>query len=110
MELNEMKVGDLLEITKMLNGNNSCGETLTKVGDKVFIRTLTYHYTGEVVKDNGTFIELKDSAWIADSGRFSTAISTGELNEVEPIGRCKVLYSNMIDCIEWKHNLPTEIK
>ena len=111
MNLDELTIGQAKELAGMFGDNQSCGETLTKKGDKVFIRTLSWHYTGEVIRDTGVFLELKDCAWIADSGRFSTAISTGELNEVEPLkDGTKLMYSNIIDCIPWEHDLPKDKK
>jgi len=110
MKIDDLTIGEAKELAGMFGSNKSCSETLTKIGDKVFIRTLTYHYTGKVVKDTGVYVELSDCCWIADSGRFYTAISKGELKEVEPIGIAKILYSNIVDCIEWKHDLPTEVK
>ena len=56
------------------------------IGKKFFFRTVTYHMTGKVIKRIGNFVQLEKAAWIADSGRFMTAIKTGELNEVEPVG------------------------
>src|SRR3990167_9653739 len=67
------------------------------VGMKLFIRTVTYHMTGKVVKRMGAFIQLEDAAWIADSGRFSTALKEGELNEVEPVGTMWVNLSSVVD-------------
>lgn len=80
------------------------------VGQKLFIRTVTYHMTGEVVKRMGAFIQLKNAAWIADSGRFSTAIKTGELSEVEPVGTAWINLSSVVDFFPWKHDLPTKVK
>lgn len=112
MNLDDLTIGQAKELASMLGASKSeqCVETATKKGDKVFIRTLTFHYTGEVVADNGVFINLKNCAWIADSGRFSNAISKGEVNEVEMIGEAKILYQNIIDVIEWKHDLPMRTK
>lgn len=76
------------------------------VGQKLFIRTVTYHCTGKVVKRMGAFIELEDGAWIADSGRFSNAIKNGELDEVEPVGTMWVNLSSVVDFFPWKHGLP----
>lgn len=80
------------------------------VGQKLFIRTVTYHMTGKVVKRMGAFIQLEDAAWIADSGRFSTALKTGELSEVEPVGTMWVNLSSVVDFFPWKHKLPQEQK
>ena len=78
------------------------------VGKKLFIRTVTYHMTGKVVKRMGAFIQLEDSAWIADSGRFSDAIKKGELAEVEPVGTAWVNLSSVVDFFPWTHELPTK--
>ena|SRR3990167_128952 len=80
------------------------------VGQKLFIRTVTYHMTGKVVKRMGAFIQLKDAAWIADSGKFSTAIREGTLDEVEYVGTMWVNLSSVVDFFPWKHELPTTTK
>lgn len=80
------------------------------VGQKLFIRTVTYHMTGKVVKRMGAFIQLEDAAWIADSGRFSDALKTGKLNEVEPVGTMWVNLNSVVDFFPWKHKLPLEQK
>jgi len=86
-------------------------ELKLRTGTKVFIRTVTYHYTGRVVDYNDDWIILDDAAWIADSGRFSVALSTGELSEVEPYpGQCWINRPGVIDLSEWSHELPREVK
>ena len=80
------------------------------VGQKLFIRTVTYHMTGKVVKRMGAFIQLETAAWIADSGKFSTAIKTGELSEVEFVGTMWVNLSSIVDFFPWKHDLPKTTK
>jgi hypothetical protein len=56
-----------------------------KVGEKYFIRTVTYFLTGQVKAVVGQFLVLDQGAWIADTGRFNEAINEGKLSEVEPI-------------------------
>lgn len=80
------------------------------VGEKFFIRTVTYHLTGRVKKVIGKIIELEEAAWIADSGRFMDAIKTGKLNEVEPVGKAFVNMDSIVDFFPWKHKLPAEQK
>ena len=55
-----------------------------KVGDCVFIRTVTLYYVGRVVGFSDTEILLEEASWIADTGRFMQALTTGSLSEVEP--------------------------
>jgi hypothetical protein len=82
-----------------------------EIGGKYFIRTVTYFATGEVEDIKGDFLVLKDSAWIADTGRFREAIMSGVLNEVEPVEVPMFLNINSItDAFVWSHALPREQK
>ena len=82
-----------------------------EIGGKYFIRTVTYFATGEVVAIHGDFLELGEAAWIADTGRFSDAMSTGILNEVEPVKVPMYLNTNTItDAFRWDFKLPNEQK
>lgn len=81
------------------------------VGQNVFVRTLTYHYTGKVRAVSDQWLSLTDAAWVADSGRFANALSTGELNEVEPYPNLVLLaLSNIVDLSPWNHELPREVR
>ena len=80
------------------------------VGKKLFIRTVTYHLVGKVVKKIANFIELKDASWVADSGRFMGAIKDGELDEVEPVGSAWVNLNSVTDMFPWRHKLPKKQK
>lgn len=76
-------------------------------GKAVFVRTVTYHYTGTLVEADDTFLRLADAAWIADDGRFTQALQDGTLNEVEPYpGECLVAIGSVVDLCEWTHDLP----
>jgi len=80
------------------------------VGQKLFIRTVTYHMVGKVVKRVGQFFELKDASWVADSGRFTQFIKDGVYDEVEPVGTAWLNTQSIVDMFPWKHKLPTEQK
>ena len=80
------------------------------IGQKLYIRTVTYHSVGKVEKMIGTMIELSNASWIPDSGRFMQAIKDGVLKEVEPVGRMWLNRDTIIDVFPWKHKLPTEQK
>jgi hypothetical protein len=80
-------------------------------GNNVFIRTVTHYHTGEIVDKDNLGITLGTAAWIPDTGRFSTALKGGVLNEVEPFpGPVFIPYASIIDATLWKHPLPTEQK
>ena len=81
------------------------------VGNSVFIRCVTHYYTGKILEITESEIILEDAAWVADTGRFSDALKSGRLGEVEPfhapvsIGRGAI-----VDATTWDHPLPREVK
>ena len=79
---------------------------LFEPGNKVCLRTVTYHLVGEIVARDGDWIELKDAAWVADSGRFMQALEKGELSEVEPVGVAVVNLATVTEAFPWRHELP----
>lgn len=85
-----------------------------KQGDKVFVRTVTYHLIGVVQNANEDgFLVLKPAVWVADSGRFAAAIDSGSLNEVEvPAAPTEVLVSrgSIVDVWPWNHDIPSTTK
>lgn len=78
-----------------------------KKGSKVFIRTVTYHYTGEIERVTRSWIILKECTWIAESGRFSEALEKGTIAESEQmLGTVYVSRATIVDIAEWRHALP----
>jgi hypothetical protein len=55
-----------------------------EIGQNYFIRTVTMNNTGRLVLVTDHELVLEDAAWIADSGRFATALKTCDFSEVEP--------------------------
>lgn len=82
-----------------------------RVGQNYLIRTVTHYYTGKLMRVTAKELVLSTAAWIADTGRFSDALRTGNLSEVEPIaGDVVVGRGAVVDAIGWVHALPTEQK
>lgn len=78
-----------------------------QVGKNYLIRSVTHYYTGRLVSVFRQELVLEDAAWIADTGRFSNALKSGNLNEVEPMsGRVVVGRGAIIDASIWEHSLP----
>jgi hypothetical protein len=81
------------------------------IGDAVFIRSVTYHYTGRISAIYPGEIVLTDAAWIADSGRFHAALATGTVSEVEPYPAGVVISRGaIVDVSPWAHPLPRSAK
>lgn len=83
-----------------------------KINSPYFIRTVTHHYTGVLVKVGPKEIVLKDAAWIADDGRFADALRTGCFNEVEPFPDGEVIIGRgaILDAFVVNFSLPREQK
>ena len=103
-----MEIG--LNELKELIGRGSSTHSF-EVGRNYLIRTVTLYYTGRLVKVTDSDLLLEDAAWIADTGRFSNCLRTGELNEVEPFVSSVIVPRGVIvDATIWNHPLPGEIK
>jgi len=76
----------------------------------VIIRTVTLYTVGHVDAIGDGFITLSKAAWVADTGRWSSALATGKLNEVEMFpgdGVTHVALGAIVDVTPWAHPLPT---
>lgn len=112
MNIDELTVKEIKYIQSLLKGPSEPTHPY-EVGKNYFIRTVTHHLTGKLVKVTSKELVLESAAWIADDGRFYDALKTGKLNEVEPfpsdtpviVGR-----GALIDAVVWTHPLPREQK
>lgn len=108
MNIDKLTIKELNQLTSLLGGGAQ-DDSHWEVGENYFIRTVTHHFTGRLVKVTSTELVLVDAAWIADDGRFADCIAKGTVNEVEPfpdgqqviIGR-----GSLIDATLWAHELP----
>lgn len=78
------------------------------VGETILIRTVTYAAIGKVEAFNSTFVWLKAGAgWLADSGRYSKALETGEVDEFEACnGPRRIGIGAIVDVACWDHAIP----
>lgn len=107
----------LEQLEKLISGENNIlsfkeeFDLPFEIGKPYFIRTVTYFATGRVKKIIGQFLVLEEAAWIADTGRFSDAMSKGIMDEVEPIeGEMFINTASITDAFPFSHKLPREQK
>uniref|UniRef100_A0A6M3L9G7 Uncharacterized protein n=1 Tax=viral metagenome TaxID=1070528 RepID=A0A6M3L9G7_9ZZZZ len=54
------------------------------IGERYYIEQVTKYFTGRLVALTNRELILDQCAWIADTGRYTQAMATGNFNEVEP--------------------------
>lgn len=110
MDINDITIGEARMIANMFREAVDYQPPF-EVGKAYFIRTCTYHLTGRVRAITGGFLILDDAAWIAHSGRFYDALTTGNFQEVEPMpDGTLVAIGAITDAAPWAHPLPTSQK
>lgn len=107
MNIESLTIKEAREIAAMF-GSKSNDNPFT-IGDNWFFRTVTHHLVGEIKAVGDKEIVLKGGTvmWIADDGRFSDAIKTGDFNETEPYGTEDVVIGrgSIIDATRMKTNI-----
>ena len=107
MNIDGLTLGQIKEIQSMCGGKNSKTHPY-KIGANYLIRTVTMIQTGRLVDVTDQELVLEDAAWIADTGRFSNALSKVEFSEVEPFPEGQVIVGrgSIIDATQIKGPLP----
>lgn len=105
MNIETLTIAEAREIARLFSQQTSpFVDNPYRVGANYFIRTVTHHYTGTLAYVGTQELVITDAAWIADDGRFSDALKSGEFSEVEPypngrviIGRAAILDASEIN-------------
>ena len=76
-------------------------------GRAYLVRTVTNYFSGRLLGIYEHELVLENAAWIADTGRFSEALKTGVMSEVEPIpGPVIIGRGAIVDVCEWPEAKP----
>lgn len=108
----DIELKDLIELASAFGCHQKTNATaFWNVGKKYFIRTVTHHHTGVLVAVCGDEIVIKEAAWIADDGRLTDSLKTGNFNEIEmfPTGNVLIGRPSIIDAVEMA-SIPTSQK
>jgi hypothetical protein len=112
MDLNELTIGEAKEIVALVGATRYTPKTHSfVVGEKYIIRTVTYHSVGRLKAVTDSDLVLEKACWVADSGRWSEALRTGNLNELEPFTEDVIINRDaIVDATKWICDLPKEVK
>ena len=108
INLDELTLGQLKEIQALGNNSNTNAHPYD-VGKNCLIRTVTHIYTGYLVGVYEHELELRDAAWIADTGRFADSLKDfNNFGEVEPFpsGKCVIGRGALCDYHPTSEELP----
>jgi len=111
MKIDDMTIGEAKELANMFNKCEAEKVDFNPftIGDTWFIRTVTMHLVGEVKFVGQQELVLKGGTvmWIADSGRFTDAISKGSFSETEVYGDQDVIVGRgaIVDATRMKINI-----
>ena len=82
-------------------------EPILAEGKTVLIRTVTMAHLGRVVSIGDRYITLAGGGWLADTGRFSEALTSGKVSEFERApGPFLVATGAIVDIWPWSHAVP----
>ena len=112
MDIDKLTIGEAREIARLVSGGVECSTSHSwQLGMQVIIRTVTHYYTGRVAAITDSDIVLENAAWVADTGRWNTALAKGALDEVEPYPLpCVVMRGAIVDWTEWSNELIVVVK
>ena len=111
MNIDDLTFAQIKQLTALFPAATASTPCVWEIGKTYLVRTVTMIDTGRLVAVTDHELVLEDAAWIADTGRFSTALSGGILREVEPYPSAVVVnLDHALDITEWAHPLPRTVK
>jgi hypothetical protein len=112
MNIEDLTIREVQEIQHMFGGSvQSAHGCSLEIGKKYLIRCVTHFQVGLLTSITDSDLVLSDASWVADTGRFSEALLTGDLSEIEPFpNQVVVSRGAIVDVCEWTHKLPREKK
>ncbi len=110
MNIEDLTIKQARELAGLFGSNAS--RNPYDLGSSYLIRTVTHYAVGRVVEVTEHEIVLEQASWVADTGRFHEALSSGVLEEVEPFRGPRTIIGRgaVVDADPWAHDLPTSVK
>jgi hypothetical protein len=100
MKLDDLTIGEAKELAKAFSSETASHPW--EIGKNYLIRTVTMIDAGKLVAVYDDELVLENAAWIADTGRFSDALTKLNFNEVEPFPQGLVIVGrgSIIDAVQ----------
>lgn len=108
MDVNDLTLREIKGLKNLFHEEETCSSPF-EVGGNYLIRTVTMTIYGTLKSVGQHELVLRDSSWIADTGRFADSlINPTKFSEVEPfkndviVGRGSIVDATIIDKISLK--------
>ena len=112
MNIEDLTIKEARELSKMFgNGSTKEDSHPYSIGKNYFIRTVTHHLTGKLIKVTSQELVLEGAAWIADDGKLSDSLEKETFHEVEMFPDRQVIVgrASLIDAVTI-NKIPTSTK
>ena len=112
MNINELTIGQVKEITNLFGDKNESKKTYPfQIGKNYFIRTVTFFYVGKLKAVYDDVLVLSEASWVADTGRFHNALKSGlesqSSSEIEPfVNDVLISRGALVDATVYDFDLP----
>jgi hypothetical protein len=86
-----------------------------KIGKNYLVRCVTSYQLGRIKSVGDKEVVLADACWVSDTGRFQDALENGleslDTSEIELfLGDVIIGRGAIVDCVEYRHELPSKQK
>jgi hypothetical protein len=116
MNINELTIGQAKELTNLFNNKTESNKSHPfEIGKNYFIRTVTMSHVGKLEAVYDDTLVLSSASWVADTGRFSDAMTLGleamDSSELEPfVNNVIISRGALIDMTIYNFPLPVKQK
>jgi len=111
MDINSLTIGEVKELKAMFGGACAPTDHPFIIGKAYLVRCVTHYYIGVLKSVYNTEMVFTSASWIPDTGRYSDALKTGQLSEIEPIPTELIIGRGaIVDLVEWQHTPPKDKK
>jgi hypothetical protein len=83
MKIEELTIKEAREIAAMFGAAKPQDDSHWQIGKNYFIRTVTMAHAGRLVAVKHDVLVFEDCSWVADTGRLTQALVSGDFSEVE---------------------------
>lgn len=111
MGIDDLTIGEFKELAATVGGQGRAAPLPFEIGKAYLFCGVTRYFVGRVRSVVGPFVVLDEASWVPSTGRFSAALQSFNLDEVERVPDGWVVNTAALnDAGPWNGALPKETK